>query len=424
MGKVEKFQSYLKNFSHAACDTQSVLFGKAPEKNVTDIRVLEIGDVKVKVFVNEFWTHRQRQANSIHEISYRACFKPQLPRFFIALLTEPGDSVYDPFAGRGTTAIETALLGRRVIANDINPLSKIFITPRLSVPLLNDVEVRLEGLIFDKECKADIDLSMFYHPGTEAEIVSLRNYLVERERTGFIDDIDRWIRMAATNRLTGHSPGFFSVYTLPPNQAASQKSQIKINKKRGQTPEYRAIKPRIMRKSKGLQKNISPAEWVNLKKAAESALLLTGKAAETEGIRSGSVRLTVTSPPFLNIVNYAADNWLRCWFNGYDSESIDREITAPGTVEAWREEMLAVFEELFRITAPGGWVAFEVGEVKNGKIKLDRHVVPLGIETGFECAGIVINKQDFTKTSNIWGVDNNAKGTNTNRIVVFHRPNA
>ena len=39
-------------------------------------------------FINEFWTAKQRQANSIHEISYRACYKPQLPRFFIDIFTE------------------------------------------------------------------------------------------------------------------------------------------------------------------------------------------------------------------------------------------------------------------------------------------------------------------------------------------------
>ena len=48
--------------------------------------------------VNEYWTSGQRQANSLHEISYRACFKPQLPEFFIARLTEPGDGVYDKSA--------------------------------------------------------------------------------------------------------------------------------------------------------------------------------------------------------------------------------------------------------------------------------------------------------------------------------------
>ena len=43
----------------------------------------------VPVFVNEFWTSKQRAAHSLHEISYRACFKPQLPRFFITRLTVP-----------------------------------------------------------------------------------------------------------------------------------------------------------------------------------------------------------------------------------------------------------------------------------------------------------------------------------------------
>src|SRR5437870_5470672 len=30
---------------------------------------------EVPTFVNEFWTARQRQASSLHEVSYRACFK-------------------------------------------------------------------------------------------------------------------------------------------------------------------------------------------------------------------------------------------------------------------------------------------------------------------------------------------------------------
>ena len=46
---------------------------------------------EVPVLINEFWTARQRAAHSLHEISYRACFKPQLPRFFIERLTRPGE---------------------------------------------------------------------------------------------------------------------------------------------------------------------------------------------------------------------------------------------------------------------------------------------------------------------------------------------
>jgi hypothetical protein len=33
----------------------------------------------------------------------------------------------------------------------------------------------------------------------------------------------------------------------------------------------------------------------------------------------------------------------------------------------------------------------------------------------------MVNAQAFTKTANCWGVANNAKGTNSNRIVLLRR---
>jgi hypothetical protein len=374
-----------------------------------------------KKFTSEFWTSRQRQASPIHEVSYRACFKPQLPRFFIDLLTRKGDTVYDPFSGRGTTVIEAGLMGRDVIANDANPLSRIMTEPRFFLPSLSAVEKRLE-VIPAKTGGADIDLSMFYHPDTEKEIVALRTYLQNR-KSGCRDDmIDRWIAMVATNRLTGHSKGFFSVYTLPPNQAVSQKSQQRINLKRRQEPEYRDTHRIILNKTKSLLRRVSEAETKSLVRAGKKAMLLTGDARSTPEIRDTSVQLTVTSPPFLDIVQYRDDNWLRCWFNGLEADITGRQITMARTVEEWTRVMGAVFEELYRITRPGGFVAFEVGEVRKRTIRLEEHVVPLGIEAGFSCPCVVINQQQFTKTSNIWGVDNMASGTNTNRIVVFKKP--
>jgi len=83
--------------------------------------------------------------------------------------------------------------------------------------------------------------------------------------------------------------------------------------------------------------------------------------------------------------------------------------------------MYGTFCELFRITRPGGYIAFEVGEVRRGTVRLDEVVVPLGVRAGFSCQGILVNVQHFTKTSHIWGIGNNACGTNTNRIVVFKK---
>lgn len=409
-------RQYLESYS---LRPQRSLF---PEKDgVTRVETLRMGALEVPRYTNEFWTSRQRQAASIHEISYRACFKPQLPRFFIQVLTQPGQAVYDPFCGRGTTAVEAALLRRQVMANDINPLSEILAGPRLRVPSVEEVALRLLKIEIDQKARAELDLSMFFHPRTEAEIVSLRHYLRERKASGEEDDVDRWIRMVATNRLTGHSRGFFSVYTLPPNQALSPAKQRQINLRLGQVPEYRDTREIILGKTRRLLANMTLAQIQALRDAGRTALFLTRDARRTPEIPSGSVQLTVTSPPFLDVVQYPEDNWLRCWFNGIDQDRVASAITQTGNLSQWCTVMEETLRELHRVTAPGGWVAFEVGEVRGGRINLDEEVVPLGVSAGFSCVGVVVNLQRFTKTSNIWGVENHLKGTNTNRIVLFHK---
>jgi hypothetical protein len=227
--------------------------------------------------------------------------------------------------------------------------------------------------------------------------------------------------MVAVNRLTGHSPGFFSVYTLPPNQAVSLKSQRKINEARGQEPPRRHVAEIISRKSRQLLADCDAQARRSLAGVSSRAQLLTQPAGSVPEIASGSVSLVVTSPPFLNVVDYAGDNWLRCWFIGVDPASVT--LTVPRKLEEWQRAMTQVFKELHRVLRPGGQVAFEVGEVHRGKVKLEEAVLPCGTESGLAPVLILINDQKFTKTANCWGVDNNAKGTNTNRIVVFRKEN-
>ncbi len=379
-------------------------------------------EVVIPTFVNEFWTARQRQAHTLHEISYRACFKPQLPRFFIDRLTEPGDVVYDPFMGRGTTLVEAVLRGRVPVGCDVSPLCESLVFPRLVWPEFAEVEERLMGLSLGRKVKVPDDLLVFYHPDTLREICNLRSYLNRRERDGELDRVDAWIRMVALNRLTGHSPGFFSVYSLPPNQAVSVKSQRKINEKRDQEPPQRDVKKLILRKSKQLLRDCTPEAREEAGVVGERAVLLSRAAADTPSLASGSVDLVVTSPPFLDVVDYATDNWLRCWFLGLDAKKI--QISTPRKVSDWEVQMTNVFLELNRVLKPGGFIAFEVGEVRKGKVRLEEAVLRCGYRAGLEPGLVMINDQAFTKTANCWGVDNNAKGTNTNRIVVFSKATA
>jgi hypothetical protein len=405
--------SYLSEFTNSP--NQKSLF----EESDNTIDKVQVDEKDYSRFVGEFWTSKQRQATSLHEIAYRACFKAQLPNFFITKLTKEGDTVYDPFSGRGTTIVEAALCGRNGIANDINPISRILTEGRLNVPLLHDIKDRLNEIQTNENIESDIDLSMFYHSETLLEILSLKTYFLRGQEENSLDSIDKWIRMVATNRLTGHSAGYFSVYTLPPNQAVSPDRQIKINLKYNQSPTYRDTREIIYKKSKNLLKDLSPIQKKNLQKVQTS--FLSTDARYTVDIPSESVNLTVTSPPFLDVVQYAQDNWLRCWFNGIDAKEVQSSITMSKTVNAWSEVMSKVFKELYRITKKQGWIAFEVGEIKAGKVNLEEYVIPLGENNGFTCDSIMINEQTFTKTANIWGVSNNSKGTNTNRIVIFKK---
>jgi len=231
--------------------------------------------------------------------------------------------------------------------------------------------------------------------------------------------VDEWIRMVAINRLTGHSGGFFSVYTLPPNQAVSVESQIEINEKRTQVPPRRNVSKLILRKSQSLLQDITPQTAESLHRVTAKSLLTTAPAAATDQISSQSVSLVVTSPPFLKVVDYAGDNWLRCWFAGIDAEAVP--ITMSSSLNSWQAEMTAVFHELRRVLRPGGHVAFEVGEVCGGTVKLEETVITAARDAGLAPLLVLINQQEFTKTANCWGVDNNAKGTNSNRIVLLRK---
>ncbi len=366
--------------------------------------------VYVPTETDEFWTAKQRAGHSIHEISYRACYKPQLPAYFIQKLSKPASVVYDPFMGRGTTLIEAQLHGQKAIGNDINPLSIVLTSPRLNPPNLVGIEERLTEIDLSYDAEIDPDLLVFFHEDTLREIYGWRTYFQQKQ----LDAVDAWLQMVACSRLTGHSSGFFSVFTLPPNLAASVKSQRKINEKRNQIPEYRNTTALIFRKSKQLLRNDIPDYYWR-----DDAILLTESADDTPQIVDESVDLVVTSPPFLDTVDYEQDNWLRMWFCDITIEA--GKIWQLKSLDDWVVRMTDVFAELHRILKPSGRIAFEVGEVRNGEIFLENAVAKASLDAGFIPEKLMINTQDFTKTANCWGVANNSKGTNSNRIVILKK---
>jgi hypothetical protein len=284
--------------------------------------------------------------------------------------------------------------------------------PRLDPPTVAAVRARLAAIDLSHAPSdpAEADLLAFYHPDTLRQIGALRAWLLQRGDA--IDPVDSWIRMVAINRLTGHSNGFFSVYTMPPNQAVSAVSQRKINAAREQVPPPRDVPAIIVKKTLSLLADGVPPPH-------PPAILMTGPADRTPGLADGSVNLIVTSPPFLDVVDYAGDNWLRCWFAGIDPADV--HIDKHKDLPAWEAFVRRGFQEFARVVRPGGCVAFEVGEVRGGSVLLERHVAAAIEGLPFDVSGVMVNQQDFTKTASCWGVGNNRGGTNNNRIVLTVR---
>jgi len=94
------------------------------------------------------------------------------------------------------------------------------------------------------------------------------------------------------------------------------------------------------------------------------------------------------------------------------------------TERAWQSMIRDTLVELARVVRPGGHIAVEVGEVRGGKVLLEHLVWEAATGLPFDRLFVMVNQQEFTKTANCWGICNNAKGTNTNRIVMLRRRGA
>lgn len=371
-----------------------------------------------KIVFGEFWTAKQRQGHPIHHtVSYRASFKPELPSFFMKeFLKKKNRVVYDPFGGRGTTAIQANIEGHVAVHNDIHPLSIFLASARQYVPKLEDLEKKLNSLDLEAEVEDDpfdLNLLPFFHPRTLKEIKNLKKCMAEDPSVEM-----KFISLIALSRLHGHSTGFFSVYTFP-QVSIPPEAQAKNNIKRGQTPEYRPIKPRIYQKMKrDLALPIPPFYH----EFSKNNLYSLNSANSVPNLDSESVDLIVTSPPFLDKVDYEGDNWLRHWFLDI-SKSKDRKLSIFSNLNDWNEFIRSTLKESARVLKKGAYMVMEVGEVKKGNsiLYLDEDVVRMAEGTGLVWNKTYVHTQSFTKLSNCWQVSNNEKGTNSNRCVVLRK---
>ncbi len=85
--------------------------------------------------------HDKRPVTGLTHAFYRypARFSPRFAEAAIEFFTQPGEIVYDPFMGGGTTLVEAMRLGRRSIGTDLNSLA-VFVS-RTKTTLITDKDI-------------------------------------------------------------------------------------------------------------------------------------------------------------------------------------------------------------------------------------------------------------------------------------------
>ncbi len=178
-------------------------------------------------------------------------------------------------------------------------------------------------------------------------------------------------------------------------------------------PTYRDTKKSILKKAETILKddvNINPYS-----KLFELPVTEMSKKIKKQ------VDLIVTSPPFLNVINYIDDNWLRFWFLGYDREKLRKILIQTGDIKEYREFIKKSMLEMNKVLKKGKYCIIEVGDVKNGKIKLDELIVDLAKQTGFKVERILINYISAPKISKAFARKKPGQGTKTNRCVIMKK---
>lgn len=106
--------------------------------------------------------HDKNPVTGLTHLFYRypARFSPSFARTAIELLTNPGDVVYDPFMGGGTTLVESMYLSRKAIGTDLNSLA-VFVSKAKTTVLTDDDILVMRAWV--KDAQSNLKLTRVPH---------------------------------------------------------------------------------------------------------------------------------------------------------------------------------------------------------------------------------------------------------------------
>lgn len=322
--------------------------------------------------------------STLHQLSpYIGKIKSTFARKLITTYTKPGDVVLDPFAGSGTVILESLIAGRQAIANDINPYAITLIKAKMFPPSSLDEAIKKAKyyISLSKKQIDEIDLEevpdwirKFYHEDTLKETISLSQLLRENK--------EDFLLACLLGILHHQRPGFLS---YPASHLVPYLRTKKYPP--ADYPEmysYRDVESRIVKKIQRVYRRIS---------SLDNTLKRTCFQEDTEELilPDNSIDAIISSPPYMNTLDYARDNRLRLWFVG-EKDYKKYDIKSPGNIDDFKKLMTTMMKNLSPALKMNSYCLFVLGDVNKSKKSINTALAVIDIANSmdsFDCEDFI-----------------------------------
>lgn len=339
----------------------------------------------------------RRWGHSLHKLApYVGGFPPSLAYYFIQRFSDQGDTILDPFCGGGTAPLEGALRGRHTIGNDAFVYAYVLSAAKCN-PLLTDQFKEYLASKLTEAKKVDNsdmrllendDLRVFYSDYTLDQILRLKKVL-----NGDNSGEATYLKAIMCGILHGPSDMFLSLQTKDTYAGSVNYVRDYAEEHDLEKPEA-DIEPKAYKKQEIVTKNQIPRDL------SERTRVLQGDARDLD-VAGESVDLILTSPPYMRVLDYTWNNWIRLWWLGNDRKEERENLDLTSDVSKYRAFMRDCVKEMHRVLTDDGIAVLIVGDVKKnlaGGTEIHntaRYIAEEAVEhTGFDVHEVIEDDYD------------------------------
>lgn len=290
--------------------------------------------------------------STLHQLSpYIGKLKSSIARDLILNYSPPGGLVADVFAGSGTVLLEAVRLGRRAFGVDISPYAALLSRAKLSAPnMLDEALSRARAALAAAALRPPPDrdstpswVKNFFHPQTLNEAINFVEECQERQ--------DHFLLACLLGILHHQRPGFLS---YPSSHLTPYLRDKKFPK--DEFPhlyQYRALEPRLIAK---IERSYKRKDFIV---TSDQYSFVEGHAENVNFPKK--IDCVITSPPYMNALDYGRDNRLRLWF--IDKAKADLIDGAPSQQrDGFQTLMISLAQQVEKCLVPNGFCIVIVGD--------------------------------------------------------------